>query len=435
VGRNLVTTLSSNPWQYDENNRLIKIGEGNCGSSNTICYDYDAAGNRIKKTEGNKTTSYKYDTLNRLIEVSQGNGNNEQLIARYGYDPFNRRIWKEQFGDKNGQSLAQAKRTYFLYSDEGLLAEEEQDITLNGDGSTIASGQPILATQYGPKPDSLFTTGILFVKTKNSNNEDIIAYYHHDHLNTPIQATDKKGNIVWSAMYQAFGRVTITTPNPTPEHPVIVSNLRFPGQYEDSETGLYYNWNRYYSPETGRYVTNDPIGLEGGINRYLYTKANPLSYSDSKGLKELTLSCCQTFQRLINFDNQQSSSLGVLFAWEYSPLNFFGGDIMGLNCSFESIGGPVDIDWMLRTAGWGLGSVPGFSHAAYFFGKPLWNIVNGADYDKNISEPSHFHAPSAARYWMNSGMPLEQLFAPAVEECKQKFGNSCSIESGNSYYY
>jgi RHS repeat-associated protein len=216
--------------------------------------------------------------------VSQGNGNNEQLIARYGYDPFNRRIWKEQFGDKAGQALTQAKRTYFLYSDEGLLAEEEQDITLNGDGSTTTSGQPILTTQYGQKPDSLFTTGILFVKTKNSNNEDTIAYYHHDHLNTPIQATDKQGNVVWSANFNAFGRVTITTSAPTPEHPVIVSNLRFPGQYEDNETGLYYNWNRHYEPEAGSYITRDPIGIKGGINVYTYTKGNPLIYTDPQGL-------------------------------------------------------------------------------------------------------------------------------------------------------
>jgi RHS repeat-associated protein len=285
VGNRIQHSESNNPWQYDENNRLVKIGEGNCGSGNTICYDYDAAGNRIKKTEGNKTTSHKYDTLNRLVEVSQGNGNNEQLIARYGYDPFNRRIWKEQFGDKNGQSLAQAKRTYFLYSDEGLLAEEEQNIILNEDGSVTAASQPEITTQYGQEPDSHFSTGILFVKTKSSNNQDIIAYYHHDHLNTPIQATDKQGNVVWSANFNAFGRVTITTSVPTPEHPVIVSNLRFPGQYEDNETGLYYNWNRYYSPDEGRYVTADPIGLMGGVNLYGYVDGNPINQRDPTGLE------------------------------------------------------------------------------------------------------------------------------------------------------
>ncbi|MDR1888231.1 MAG: RHS domain-containing protein [Zoogloeaceae bacterium] len=195
---------SQNPWAYDENNRLRKIGAGSCGSANTICYDYDEAGNQTRKTEQNKTTNYRYDTNNRLIEVSQTANNTERLLARYGYDPFNRRIWKEQYADKDGQALTQARRTYFLYSDEGLIGEETQNITLNEDGSTTANGQPEITTQYGPRPDSHFTTGILFIKTKNSNNEDTFAYYHHDHLNTPIQATDKEGNVVWSAIYNAL---------------------------------------------------------------------------------------------------------------------------------------------------------------------------------------------------------------------------------------
>jgi RHS repeat-associated protein len=91
---------------------------------------------------------------------------------------------------------------------------------------------------------------------------------------------------VWSAQYSAFGRTNITTPTATDDKPVIASSLRFPGQVEDAETGLYYNWHRYYDPEVGRYVTADPIGLDGGINFYGYAKTNPLNWYDSMGLKE-----------------------------------------------------------------------------------------------------------------------------------------------------
>ncbi len=111
-----------------------------------------------------------------------------------------------------------------------------------------------------------------------------MAYYHHDQLGTPLQATDKAGNIVWASSFDAFGRSSITTPQATVDKPTVASNLRLPGQYEDLETGLHYNWHRYYDAEVGRYVTADPIGLEGGINRYSYARGNPMRFTDPKGL-------------------------------------------------------------------------------------------------------------------------------------------------------
>ncbi|HEX7028793.1 MAG TPA: RHS repeat-associated core domain-containing protein, partial [Gammaproteobacteria bacterium] len=102
-------------------------------------------------------------------------------------------------------------------------------------------------------------------------------YYHTDHLGTPKALTDQNQQIAWRADYTPFGMANITTGQAS-------NNLRFAGQYFDAETGLHYNWFRYYSPETGRYITSDPIGLLGGVNAYAYVGGNPISRIDPLGL-------------------------------------------------------------------------------------------------------------------------------------------------------
>ncbi len=93
--------------------------------------------------------------------------------------------------------------------------------------------------------------------------------------------TDKGGNVVWSADYDAYGKAIVkTTANPTL---ALVNNLRLPGQYYDAETGLHYNDRRYYDADTGRYLARDPIGFEGGINLYAYAAAAPNRFTDPTG--------------------------------------------------------------------------------------------------------------------------------------------------------
>ena len=100
---------------------------------------------------------------------------------------------------------------------------------------------------------------------------------HNDHLATPQKLTDSTGTVVWAADYKPFGEATITTST-------ITNNLRFPGQYYDAETGLYYNYFRDYDPTMGRYIEADPIGISFGENHiYHYALNNALLYFDDEG--------------------------------------------------------------------------------------------------------------------------------------------------------
>ena len=283
-------------WKYDAKSRLVQRGDSACGAAGTVCYSYDDAGNLTGKVEAFRETVYVYDVQGRLSEVRTGQG---RIIARYGYDPSDRRLWKEQFVDAAGGVLSPARRTYYLYADEGLLAESEQAITVNADGSYASASDAAITRAYGLRPGAEFTTGVLFTKAKNSRGGTTVAYYHHDHLGVPMVAVDKGGNVVWSARYDAYGRATITTPAATDEQPIIESNLRLPGQYEDAETGLHYNLRRYYDPELGRYVSEDPIGLDGGLNLFLYAGANPLIHADPRGeWWQLPVLFCLRFPRI-----------------------------------------------------------------------------------------------------------------------------------------
>lgn len=97
----------------------------------------------------------------------------------------------------------------------------------------------------------------------------------------PISDSDKR--IVWSATNRGFGE-GIYNSDPDGDGRKVDMPLRYPGQYYDKESGLHYNYFRYYDPTVGRYITSDPIGLAGGINTYGYGAGNPIAYVDVFGL-------------------------------------------------------------------------------------------------------------------------------------------------------
>ena len=99
------------------------------------------------------------------------------------------------------------------------------------------------------------------LQAKERREQAPIAIHHYlcDHLGTPLALMDQAGHVVWAARLDPWGQVQEEY-NPQGIH----QEIRLPGQHHDRETGLYYNRHRYYDPEIGAYINQDPIGLRGG---------------------------------------------------------------------------------------------------------------------------------------------------------------------------
>lgn len=106
---------------------------------------------------------------------------------------------------------------------------------------------------------------------------------HADHLNTPRRLSDSAGQTRWQWPYSGFGEIAPQSTPAAGQAPISYS-LRYPGQIDDGNE-LFYNWHRFYDPRVGRYTKADPIGLDGGWNRFGYVDGDPVNLLDFDGLQ------------------------------------------------------------------------------------------------------------------------------------------------------
>ena len=224
---------------------------------------YDHWGNLVSRRNGLYEQHYAYDAENRLVSA-RGTGPEGRFEARYHYDALGRRT-RKIVTTTHGTT-----DTRFLWQGYRLLQEQQ------------ASG---LCSTYIYDPNEAWSPLARVDHLRDQSSGEI--YWINTDLNgAPLEVTDERGAVRWSGQYGSFGEVRhqsegfsrLVNRSAMAHQP-----LRYAGQYADGETGLHYNLFRYYDPQVGRFIVQDPIGLNGGWNLYQYAP-NPLGWIDPLGL-------------------------------------------------------------------------------------------------------------------------------------------------------
>ena len=273
---------------YDDLDRLTTYTDG----SNAYSWQYDAAGNRTQSTINGATYPYAIDPASNRLKgiVMNGNviglaidkaGNQKSLLSSstsFVYGPTGR--IEAGFNSENMESA-----NYYYNSLGERLNTANSHYVFDEDGQQIGEysldGTPMEETVYmGHQP-----VAILKSQPQQPTN---VYYVFADHLNTPRLITRAVDDMVvwrWDVAEPFGASPPLENPNGLGQ---FVYNRRFQGQVFDAFLGVNYNYFRDYDSNTGRYLTSDPIGLNGGINTYAYVGGHPTNSIDPFGLLEWT---------------------------------------------------------------------------------------------------------------------------------------------------
>ncbi|HYO59783.1 DUF6531 domain-containing protein [Archangium sp.] len=217
-------------------------------------YTHDADGNLTEKHTPQGTWRYSWNGAGLLSEVQRPDG----VCVHLDYDALARRTRKVVLGAEAEGPSAPRREVRFVWDGDVPLHE-------------VASSEGVTTWLFEPESFSPLA------------REDATGRYAvvTDHLGAPTEMYDELGQLAWRMQLDAFG---MGQADVALQH----CPWRWPGQYEDEETGLLYNRFRYYDAYAGRYISQDPLGLAAGPSLYGYPE-DPLSATDPLGLKACNL--------------------------------------------------------------------------------------------------------------------------------------------------
>ncbi|HEX8703421.1 MAG TPA: DUF6531 domain-containing protein [Myxococcaceae bacterium] len=233
--------------QTDRRDRTYGPG-GRLLEADGISYRYDEDGQLIEARRGDEVTRYVWNGAGMLDKVLLPNGDR----VSFTYDPMGRRTRKTVY---RGDELIAS--TSWVW--DGAVPIHER-----------RSGEAPITWMFEP-------SGMIpLARLQGERRWSVLT----DHLGTPTELLDEDGGLAWRMQMDLYGAATV-------EELQTDCPFRWPGQYEDRETGLHYNRFRYYAPQSGRFLSADPLGVAGGLGAYNYVE-DPLTRIDPLGLTSCT---------------------------------------------------------------------------------------------------------------------------------------------------